>query len=338
MDRKRKISVIKILQLVATVVVVAACVAGITASSRIQDDQKVAGVKINITNNRYHFIDEQQVKDILLNDRHINIRMLTVSKIDLNKMERIILSNPWVESAQVYIDNKKIMHVNVSQRVPVARLFEQNGNSYYLDETLKTMPLSDKYSYYATIVTNVPELKNDSASNSIKAQIVAMVKHIDRDTFWRAQVSQLIWNADETFEIEPVLGHHRILLGDTSQRVEKFNNLFAFYKKVLNRIGWDKYEVLDLRFNGQVVASPALAWKIPVDRTMSNMNWVKSIIGDDEVKVTESDTPTTKTITPITIATPGIPSISRNIEASRQTQGTSQQTKEQENKTKSQKN
>jgi hypothetical protein len=311
MDRKRKISAIKILQLVVTVVVVTACVVAITASSNVQVDKKVKGVKINITNARYHFIDEQQVKDILLNDRHININALSINKIDLNKMERIIISNPWVERAQVYIDNKRVMHVNVSQRVPVARLFETDGNSYYLDETLKTMPLSDKYSHYATVVTNVPSLQNDSLGTSIKAQIVAMVKHIDKDTFWRAQVSQLIWAGVDNFEIEPVLGNQRILIGDTSRLDEKFNNLFAFYKKVLNRIGWDKYEMLDVRYAGQVVASPALAWNKPKDNSMSNLNWVKTIIGED--KVTESDTPTIRMVTPVTIATPGITSVNKQV-------------------------
>ncbi|RYE24987.1 MAG: hypothetical protein EOP51_05570 [Sphingobacteriales bacterium] len=281
MQPKRKISARKILQLAVTVIVTTGCVIAMSASSKVQEKKKIKGISINIKNDKYGFIDKQQVKDILLNDRHINLMATDMGKVDVHKMEGIITSNPWVANAQVYIDNKQIMHVNVTQRVPVARLFEQNGNSYYLDHTLKSMPLSDKYVHYTTVVTNVPELKDDSAGNSFKAQIVSLVSFIDRDTFWNAQVSQLIVNDDRTFEIVPVLGNQKILIGDTSNMKAKFSNLFVFYKKVLNRIGWDKYEVLDVRFNGQVVASPALQWKMPSDHTMGDMNWVKAIIGNE---------------------------------------------------------
>ncbi len=290
MQTKRKISARKILQLVVTVIVTTGCVLAMTSASKVQQQKKIKGISISIKNDEYGFVDEQQVKDILLNNRHIDINATSMGNVDVHKMENIITSNPWVADAQVYIDNKHVMHVNVTQRVPVARLFEQSGNSYYLDHTLKSMPLSDKYVHYTTVVTNVPELKDDSIGKSLKGQIVSLVSFIDKDTFWRAQVSQLIMNDDQTFEIVPVLGNQRILIGDTSQMQEKFHNLFAFYKKILNRIGWDKYEVLDVRFNGQVVASPSLPWKMPADHTMGNMNWVKAVIGN-EPKPATPDTP-----------------------------------------------
>lgn len=281
MQTKRKISARKILQLVVTVIVTTGCVIAMSSASKVQQQKKIKDIDITIKNDRYSFIDKQEVKNILLANRHIDLLATSMSKVDVHKMENIITVNPWVAAAQVYIDNKQVLHVNVTQRVPVARLFEQSGNSYYLDHTLKSMPLSPKYVHYTTVVTNVPELKNDSASASLKAQIVALVSFIDKDTFWRAQVSQLIVNDDNTFEIVPVLGNQRILIGDTSRIKDKFHNLFAFYKQVLNRIGWDKYEVIDVRFNGQVVTSPSLPWKIPADNTLGNMNWVKAVIGNE---------------------------------------------------------
>jgi cell division protein FtsQ len=301
MNFKRKISVRKVLQLSLTVVAGTACVIAILSASSMRTNKKLAGVDIRIKNDQYHFIDKGQVMDMLFRDRNINPANLEMKKLDANQMERILDSNPWVADAQVYVDNKQQLHISLTQRVPVARLFEQNGNSYYLDHTLKQMPLSDKYIHYTTVVTNVPLLKDDSASNAMKGEIVALVKHIDRDTFWSAQVSQVIVTDDRKFELVPVLGNHRILFGDTTGMNNKFNNLFAFYKKILNKIGWDKYEVLDIRFDGQVVASPALPWKKPADNAMANMNWVKSIIGNDP-KPAESDT--TNVIIANTIVSP----------------------------------
>jgi cell division protein FtsQ len=299
MSTKRKISVRRIMQAFITLVVVAGSVLAILSASQIQDKAKLAGIDIRIKNEQYGFIDKDEVKNLLLNNRHIDIAKTSIKKLDIRQMEDIMNANPWIANAQLYIDNKHVLHVNITQRVPVVRLFERNGNSYYLDHTLRSMPLSDKYIHYTTVVTNVPVLKDDSFASAFKAQVVALVKHVEHDSFWNAQVSQIIVTDDTTgFELVPILGEHRILFGDTSNMQQKFDHLLAFYKKVLNRIGWNKYQVLDVRFNGQVVASPALPWKKPKDNTMGNMNWVNSIIAA-EPKATESDTP--RTLMPATV-------------------------------------
>lgn len=289
MKLKHNISIRKILQALVTIVVTGGCVIAIVSASDMHSKRKVSGLDIRIKNDRYHFIDKDEVKKILLGNRHIDLHKVNLAKLNAHEMEAIIDANPWVEDAQVYIDNAQVLHIYVTQRVPVARLFDQSGNSYYLDHTLKDMPLCDRYIHYTTVVTNVPVLKDDSIGKVYKAEIVGLVKYIDRDSFWSAQISQIIVNDDHSFELVPVLGKQRILFGDTTGMKTKFNNLFAFYKKVLNRIGWDKYETLDVRYASQVVASPALPWKVPVDKAITNMNWVKSIIG--ETKTTESDTP-----------------------------------------------
>lgn len=294
MEQKRKISVRKVMQALVTLVVTVACIVAITSATRVHNDRKVKDLDVRITNPKYEFIDEQEVKQILLNKNHLDIEQTDMKALDINRLEKVINTNPWVADAEVYIDNNKVLHADVTQRVPVVRIFDQSGNSYYLDNTLKAMPLSAKYIHYTTVVTNVPVLKEDSMSRDLKGQILAMVRHIESDTFWNAQISQVIVTNDRTFELVPVLGKQQIVFGDTANMGKKFDNLFAFYKKVLNRVGWDKYDVLDVRFNGQVVASPALAWKMPKDKMMSNMNWVKAIIdggAKDSAKATVTTMP-----------------------------------------------
>jgi cell division protein FtsQ len=152
------------------------------------------------------------------------------------------------------------------------------GNSYYMDTALSAMPLSSRYVHYTPVVTNVPPLRDDSAGRALRGQILGLVQFITAHKFWNAQIAQVEMTADRTFELIPVLGKQRILLGDTARLEEKLDNLLAFYRQVLNKVGWDKYETLDLRFAGQVVASPKMAWKAPVDKALSNMSWVKAIM------------------------------------------------------------
>jgi cell division protein FtsQ len=226
---------------------------------------------------------------MLFTRRHINPKNLKLSGVDMRRMEKLARTNPWVASAQAYVDNRRVLHVRVTQRVPVVRLFGRDGSSHYLDTALKTLPVSVGYAHYIPVVTGVPSLLDDSAGRAMKGQIVGLVNRISRDSFWNAQVAEIAVSPDgRGFELVPVLGSHRILLGDTGRLDAKLKGLFSFYKGVLNRVGWDKYTILDVRYRGQVVASPALAWKAPVDRAATNMNWVKTILGEEPTATTSA--------------------------------------------------
>lgn len=308
MKLKTKISWKKILQFTVTAVVSVACCIAILSAAEIQQKRKIKGVKININNNRYGFIDKGEIKR-MLDEKHIDVANKNLAKLNVHLIEDSIRAIPWVDNAQVYIDNARVLHVSITQRVPVARLFDQAGNSYYVDNTLKAMPLSDRYIHYTTVVTNVPVFTNDTLDMNFKAQTVALVKRIDRDSFWSAQISQIMVTDSQEFELMPVLGNHKIIFGDTTHLNEKFDNLFAFYKNVLNRVGWDKYEILDVRFDRQVVASPALPWKAPVDKAATNMNWVKSIIGDEPKTATTVTTPVVSVPAVVNNTKPALPAV-----------------------------
>ena len=294
MSIKRKISVRKIIQVALTIVVSAGCIVAMVSAARIEGDEKISNVAIRIRNEKkYHFIEQKEIMDLVINERDIDITNTTLANLDIHSMERTLLADPWVAAAEVYVDNARVLNINVTQRVPVARIFGQNDTSYYLDTTLSAMPLSKNFIYYTTVVTNVPRLQDDSAGTAIKKQIVTMARAIQADSFWNAQVSEVIVDSDLTFEFTPVLGNQQIVFGDLSNMKEKFSNLFVFYKDVLNRIGWDKYDRLDVRFNGQVIASPSLPYKGPVDKAVVTMNWINSMVaaGDDGAETEQAAAP-----------------------------------------------
>lgn len=277
MAQKRKISIRKVIQVFFTLVITVCCIVAMVSASKIEDSKLLTGIVVHIKNDKkYHFIEQKEVLERTMPGKKSEVMQTPVGKLDLSKMEENVKADPWVADAQVFIDNSKILHIYVTQRIPIVRIFEQSGHSYFMDTTLHAMPLSGSYKYYTNVVTNVPELNNDSAVRSVRKQIAMLIKTIQADTFWSAQISQVILDSGCNFEMIPVLGNQTIVFGDTSDMKEKFANLFIFYKKVLNRIGWDKYEKLDVRFKDQVVASPSLPFKAPIDKAMDNMNWIKS--------------------------------------------------------------
>ncbi len=89
---------------------------------------------VHIRNDKkYHFIEQKEIMDLAINDRQIDIENTPLSKLDIHSMERVIMADPWVADAQVFVDNAHVLQMYVTQRIPVVRLFPQNSPSYYLD-------------------------------------------------------------------------------------------------------------------------------------------------------------------------------------------------------------
>jgi cell division protein FtsQ len=77
---------------------------------------------------------------------------------------------------------------------------------------------------------------------------------IQKDSFFMAQIAQVNITPSGEFEMIPTIGSHTVLIGTADQLEDKLNRLFTFYKKVLVPAGINAYEVLDLRFDHQLVA------------------------------------------------------------------------------------
>ena len=62
-------------------------------------------------------------------------------------------------------------------------------------------------------------------------------------------------NRNQEFEIIPRVGAHQILLGNAENLELKFRNLKILYEEGLAYEGWNKYEIINLKYNNQVICS-----------------------------------------------------------------------------------
>ena len=77
---------------------------------------------------------------------------------------------------------------------------------------------------------------------------------IKQDSFFLAQIAQININPNGDFEMIPALGDHTVLFGTVENMEDKLNRLYTFYKKVWPSTGINAYQVLDLRFDHQLLA------------------------------------------------------------------------------------
>jgi len=223
-----------------------------------KDNSVCKGYEIEIIGiNNNFFIGKTEILEILEKVAGKEIKGKEINKMNLLEMENQIKKDVWISKATLYFDKNDILMVKVEEKNPIARVFSNQGTSFYIDHSLNMLPLSKKHSARLPVFTNFPSAlkvlsKADSALlNSIKD----MSLYIQNDPFLMAMIDQVDITAKNKFELIPKLGDQIILFGDATNIDKKFNKLKLFYKNVISLKGWKKYSKVNLEFDNQIVAS-----------------------------------------------------------------------------------
>jgi cell division protein FtsQ len=172
----------------------------------------------------------------------------------VNKLEDLLESYSWISNAETYFDNHNVLHISVTEKSPIARIFTVSGHSFYIDSSAQRIPLSGHYTARVPVFTGFPESKKWSIKDSIlMVQVKNTAMYIGQHAFWQSQVSQVDIQPDHTLEMIPVIGNHVVLLGEGIDIDKKLKRLFAYYKHVAGKKGFDAYSVLNVQFEGQVI-------------------------------------------------------------------------------------
>ncbi len=242
------------------VAVAAGMVTVVTAAMKVQEAGVCKGYNIQVQGLKKEtlFTSEDHIAQLLRSAVNGDVKGQKKSGFNLLRIEDLLEQSAWVYNAELYFDNQDILHVNVTERKPLARIYTAKGESFYIDEAGKHIPLSDKISLDLPVFTGYPSKKiMDKPDSTLLQNIIATASFISGDPFWTAQVAQInikncgadCWN----MEMIPVIGNHKVELGDGSDIAFKFHRLYLFYDQVLKRTGFDKYQKIDVQYNGQVV-------------------------------------------------------------------------------------
>ena len=251
------------------------CVIGLVLSlgfvNKEQDELRCTSLEIDVNQDGdLFFLDKADIEK-LIKSRGDSIIGEPKAKLNIPDLERALNSHADIANAEACVTIDGHVKVKVIQRRPIVRIFNGNGDSYYMDELGKLMPLSDKYtakvlvangkiteSYGKFYKRTMEEIAADSAvrSNTMLDEVYAMAKYIDADAFWKAQIQQIFINGDNDMELVPMVGDQKIIFGDTTNMDQKFKKLQIFYSQGLNTTGWwNKYSTINLKFKNQIVCT-----------------------------------------------------------------------------------
>jgi cell division protein FtsQ len=189
-----------------------------------------------------------------------------IAGIDLMELERTVLVNPYVSSCEVYqtIGGDLVMKARV--REPLVRIINQDRQQFYLDLNGWAMPLSPAHptlvpvangkiaDHYVSLEKSEKPLSS-FLDTSVIHLIYYVAFHISRDPFLKSFIDQIYINDRSEIELVPKIGSQQIILGDGSDPKEKLENLKTFYQKVMSKMDWNVYKVINLKYKNQVVCS-----------------------------------------------------------------------------------
>lgn len=209
----------------------------------------------NINDN--HFLDENDVLRLVENSGE-SIKGTGIGRIDLRSIEKKLKYDKHIKEAELYGDLKGNLMVMVEMRRPIARIVQEDGPDAYISEEGVVMGVSDKFSSRVMIVSGrfVKRLLEigDLRKMEEGQRLLEMIHFINENKFWKAQVAQLDISSQGDITMYPQITGQLVEFGTSENFEEKFRKLMVFYKEILPEKGWTRYERVNLKYQGQVVA------------------------------------------------------------------------------------
>lgn len=225
---------------------------GLLISDHLYAGEKVGRVEvlINSTENNKFVTPE----NILAELETVPTDSDFVKDVSLSEIERSLRSFVNIEDASVNRTVNGNIKIKVTPMIPVARVFDSEGKSYYINASGKKLKADIRHHVDVPIITGHVD---DSVISA--ADLLPIIRYVNSDTLLNSLTSAFKIDRNHDVILIPMIKGHVVNLGyyaDTNIE-DKFNRLLTMYREVLPIKGWQYYDTLSVKFDGQVVATRA---------------------------------------------------------------------------------
>jgi cell division protein FtsQ len=194
------------------------------------------------------FLREKEIVTLLKNVKLYPVDQ-PVGRINTDSIEKVLLAkNELIATANVYKTRSGNIKIEITQKMPILRVFS-GKESYYVDESGRLMPADYRYATYLPVASG--SIEKSFATTGLFKFALFLQKH----EFWNHQIEQIYVQTNKEIELTPRVGDCRIILGDMEDFKEKMDNLQLFYEQAIPKIGWEKYDVISLKYKNQIVCT-----------------------------------------------------------------------------------
>ena len=239
----KKLFIFLFLMLITTYLVVA-----VTAFNGKPLEETCTGMELVITDSIDHgFITKKEILRTLTQKKLSPIGK-EMKDINTRTLEDELNQHPLIGNAECFRTTGNRIGIRVTQRLPILRVMAANGENYYVDDKGQAMPIANSAANVVIATGNIDK-------NFATKELYEFGLFIQKEPLWQAQIQQINVTPTKELELVPRVGEHIIFLGKPGDYKEKFDRLKTFYKKGLNKVGWNKYSRISLEFNNQIICT-----------------------------------------------------------------------------------
>ena len=202
----------------------------------------ISKTDIYIHNSNNLFITKDSIKSAVI--KIITTKNIHKSSVHLKALEFELNKIELVRKSDVFIDVNGTMVIGIEQRKPIARFMD---NKSYLDEDGLVMPKSKYYS------ARVPVIKGYTNNLDQLDLIYKLSNYIKDDKFLSQSATEILIDSNSNFSIKLRDYRFKILIGQLNNLDLKIKNFKAFYINASANQILNKYSVINLQFDNQVV-------------------------------------------------------------------------------------
>ena len=215
-------------------------------TSNRNENRKLTKTKVVFVGENASFLKQETVNKLLI-ENNADASAIRKDKLDLNKLEKAVSSDPMVEESEVFVTIDGVLKAVVKQKTPIVRVFD-GKRSFYIDYKGNTMPLSANFTARVPLVLGVIRKQNSEA-------LAELFRKIYDDEFLKKNIIAIQIMASGSLKMLNRNFDYQIDFGGAKNVDAKFRNYKAFFQKAVVDSSLYKYRKIDLRFTQQVICT-----------------------------------------------------------------------------------
>lgn len=202
-----------------------------------------------------YFVDEADILETLKVEFPLLTPGMAMSEFDLKKIEDKVEMHPFVKNAEVFVDLKGNIWVEIQQHIPMARIARPMAADGYISTEGLILPTSSKYTTRVLVIEGeyADELLEAGDLSQEHGDLLELIRYMYTDPFWNAQITGLDINRKKEIILHQQVGRQIIEFGDAKDIGEKFKRISLFYEKILPVKGWEAYDRVNVKYKDQII-------------------------------------------------------------------------------------
>ena len=189
----------------------------------------------------------------------------SIKNIELDELEDFVSLNSRLSEVKAFLNMNGVISIKIKPRKAVLRIFDEKGQNLYLGSDQVLMNSTIDHTQRILVANgHIPHLSEEEKYNVLNGDLIIpgiysdlyyLANLIHQDEFLDALIDQIYVTKKQELNLTPKIGVKIIHFGNVENMEEKLNNLKIFYINGQNKIDWQKYRSINIRFRNQIVCS-----------------------------------------------------------------------------------